>query len=241
VLCDDVPVLRYNCNVGSGELKVARFNGKVNIISAKIAASSILALLSIDAIAAAQTSACDRTTGKGCLYFDRPTTLGAGQIDANTDYIEKLRRDADERLERMRLETEARIQRLLETPPLTAKPVTRPPAIAYWNEATHQMFVGDRAFNKDDHAAAKQTWGSYNTKKPEGPGWIALPESSYTSYMAVVNGHKEPGQSGSEAIYRNCVIEKSTNQPESVVREIRATCRDISSNPSLIERWKWGE
>lgn len=115
------------------------------------------------------------------------------------------------------------------------------PLLAYWNEATQQLYVGDRAFDKDDHVAAKETWGSYNTKKPEGPGWIGLPESSYTSYMAVVNGHKTSTQTGSEAIYRNCVIEKSANQPESVVREIRAACRAISNDPSIYEKWKWGE
>ena len=115
------------------------------------------------------------------------------------------------------------------------------PLLAYWNAATQQLYVGDRVFDKDDHVAAKETWGRYNTKKPEGPGWIGLTESSYTSYMAEVNGHKTPTQTGSEAIYRNCVIEKSVNQPESVVREIRAACRAISSNPSIDEKWKWGE
>ncbi len=211
-------------------------------MAGKIAANVLLVFFIFDTAATAEMSGCDRTTGKGCMCFDCPTpTLGGGQMDANTAYIEKMRRDADERLKQLRIETDARIQRLLDAPPLNENSVTRPPAIAYWNEATQQMFVGDRAFNKDDHATAKATWGAYNTKKPEGPGWISLPESSYTNYMAVVNGHKQPGQSGSEAIYRNCVIEKSANQPESVIREIRATCRAISSDPSIFERWKWGE
>ncbi len=114
-------------------------------------------------------------------------------------------------------------------------------AQAYFNQVTNEMFVGDRTFDAADHVVAKQTWGSSNTRQPDGPGWVPLPESSYSSYMAGVYGNAVPDQSGKEKLYRNCVIEKSENQPESVVREIRATCRDISNNPSSIERWKWGE
>jgi hypothetical protein len=114
-------------------------------------------------------------------------------------------------------------------------------APAYFNQVTNEMFVGDRIFDAADHVAAKQTWGIPNTKQPQGPGWVGLPESSYRSYMAKVNGNDVPDQAGTEVIYRNCVIEKSQNQPESVVREIRAACRDISNDPSIIERWKWGQ
>jgi hypothetical protein len=207
--------------------------------------SFVIALLAFIVITADVNAGifCNSATKQDCDCTDcgLPAT-GFSQSNFDADaYIEKLRKRNDEALERMRKRSDERTQSLFDAPKLFDNNVAQPPAIAYWNAATQQMFVGGRAFHKDDHVAAKETWGKYNTKKPEGPGWVGLPESSYTSYMAGVNGHKTIAQTGSEAIYRNCVIEKSVNQPESVVREIRAACRAISNDPSIYEKWKWGE
>ena len=114
------------------------------------------------------------------------------------------------------------------------------PAIAYYNNVTKEMYVGDRLFKMDDRATAKQTWGLYNTKYPAGPGWNSMSENSYARWMDQnVNDNIESTSRQSENVYNNCVIERSKNRPANVMLEIRNYCRDISSNPSILDRWKY--
>lgn len=60
----------------------------------------------------------------------------------------------------------------------------RPPATAYYNRATNEMFVGDRVFKADDIEAALRAAGApANTTRPEGAAWTSLPEGSLGKYV----------------------------------------------------------
>ena len=38
----------------------------------------------------------------------------------------------------------------------------------------------------------------------------------------------------------NCIISKSKNTGDSVMQEIRRICTEISKNPSMIQKFRWG-
>ena len=79
-----------------------------------------------------------------------------------------------------------RLEALLAAPPLPAPSATaRPPATAYFNQATNEMFAGDRAFKADDVTSALQAAQQPgNTTRPQGQGWAALPEGSFNDYLS---------------------------------------------------------
>lgn len=41
-------------------------------------------------------------------------------------------------------------------------------------------------------------------------------------------------------IYNNCFIEKSKGATRTATPSIRAVCRQISENPTMLQRWRWG-
>lgn len=42
-------------------------------------------------------------------------------------------------------------------------------------------------------------------------------------------------------IYNNCVVEKSKGVEKSAMPNVRSVCREISKNPSTLQRWRWGD
>lgn len=42
-------------------------------------------------------------------------------------------------------------------------------------------------------------------------------------------------------IYNNCVIAKSKDIDKRALINVRSVCREISENPSTLQRWRWGE
>jgi hypothetical protein len=41
-------------------------------------------------------------------------------------------------------------------------------------------------------------------------------------------------------IYDNCVISKSRGVDSSAMRNVRTLCERISDNPTVLQRWRWG-
>lgn len=44
-----------------------------------------------------------------------------------------------------------------------------------------------------------------------------------------------------ETIFNNCVIEKSKDIDKRALTNVRSVCRDISINPSTLQRWRFGK
>jgi hypothetical protein len=42
-------------------------------------------------------------------------------------------------------------------------------------------------------------------------------------------------------IYNNCIIDKSQNVDNAVLRSVRDVCREIAGSPSLWQRLRWGK
>lgn len=108
----------------------------------------------------------------------------------------------------------------------------------YFNHITDEFFIGDRVFHRDDHEAALATFDQVNTRIPEGVGWQAIDLTQYTRYMRIVQGLDTPMD---QAIYNNCVVARSRGVSEKVLSEVRASCRETAKNPSMIDRWRWGD
>lgn len=67
-------------------------------------------------------------------------------------------------------------------------------APAYFNQATNEMFAGDRAFKADDVRSALETAQAPTTIAPQGEGWVPLPESSYRSYLTSLSERRSGGE-----------------------------------------------
>ena len=67
-------------------------------------------------------------------------------------------------------------------------------APAYFNQATNEMYAGDKAFSATDVRSALETMQAPNTKAPEGAGWVALPASSYNSYLESLRARRGVGE-----------------------------------------------
>lgn len=67
-------------------------------------------------------------------------------------------------------------------------------APAYFNQATNEMFVGDRAFAATDVRSALETAQAPTTTAPQGEGWVPLPESSYRSYLTSLSERRGVGE-----------------------------------------------
>jgi len=110
-------------------------------------------------------------------------------------------------------------------------------ASAYYNQLTDEFFIGDRAFHRDDHDAALATLGQENTRSPSGVGWSRISETEYVNYMRIVQGLDTPMD---QTIYNNCVVARSRGASESVLREVRASCRETARDPGMLDRLRWG-
>ena len=108
----------------------------------------------------------------------------------------------------------------------------------YYNPVTDEFFVGDRIFNRNNHDTALETFGQSNTRKPEGFGWRIISHAEYINYILLIQGEIQPVNS---KIFNNCVIAKMKGRDKSILREVRSVCREIGRNPSMLERWRWGE
>lgn len=111
-------------------------------------------------------------------------------------------------------------------------------ASAYYNQLTDEFFVGDRTFHRDDHDAALATLGQENTRAPQGFGWQIVAPAEYAGYMRIVQGLDTPMD---QTIYNNCVVARSRGVSESVLREVRASCRETARDPSMLDRLRWGD
>lgn len=168
-------------------------------------------------------------------FLNCSVALAQGLIDPFAPIQVPAGPDIDRLLDESRARMDAMIGNIKSQ---TAVPQA-PPAIAYINNATGQLYVGDTIFMIEDHELAKSTWGKYNTKRPVGPGWEVYIDAFYFDYMAMVNGRaiKNVEQ---DSVYINCVIDKSEGIAESAMREVRASCREIAKNPSAYDQWRWG-
>lgn len=110
-------------------------------------------------------------------------------------------------------------------------------SVAYYNSLTDEFFVGDRAFHRDNYEAAIVSRGLRNTRAPSGIGWRPISETEYIGYMRLVLDVDTPID---QNIYNNCVVARSRGASESVLREVRASCRETARNPSRLDRWRWG-
>lgn len=52
---------------------------------------------------------------------------------------------------------------------------------------------------------------------------------------------EEAAQRSRNIIYDNCVLSKSRGVDQSALRNVRSICREISINPSLLQRLRWGQ
>lgn len=122
-------------------------------------------------------------------------------------------------------------------PPPRPIPAPPPPAFAYFNPVTDEFFRGDQIFHRDEHSIAIETMNQSNSSRPSGVGWRAITEGEYGSYLSIVLGTTQPIN---QTIYNNCVIARSRDIPQNVLREVRASCREIAENPSMFNRLRWG-
>ena len=67
-------------------------------------------------------------------------------------------------------------------------------APAYFNQATNEMFAGDRAFAATDVRSALETAQAPTTTAPQGEGWVPLPESSYRNYLSSLSERRGVGE-----------------------------------------------
>ena len=87
------------------------------------------------------------------------------------------------------------VEGLMSLPPLEQRATARPPATVYFNQATNEMFAGDRAFKADDATSALQAAQQPgNTTRPQGQGWAALPEGSFNDYIASFSERRGKGE-----------------------------------------------
>lgn len=88
------------------------------------------------------------------------------------------------------------VEGLMSQPPLPARSAAaRPPATVYFNQATNEMFAGDRAFKADDVTSALQAAQQPgNTTRPQGQGWAALPEGSFNDYLSSFSERRGAGE-----------------------------------------------
>lgn len=87
------------------------------------------------------------------------------------------------------------VEGLMSLPPLEQRATARPPATVYFNQATNEMFAGDRAFKADDIASARQAAQQPgNTTRPQGQGWTALPEGSFNDYLSSFSERRGTGE-----------------------------------------------
>jgi hypothetical protein len=124
------------------------------------------------------------------------------------------------------------------SPPPRPIPAAPPPAFAYFNPVTDEFFRGDQVFHRDEHSIAIETMNERNTRQPSGVGWRAITEGEYVNYLSIVLGTTQPID---RTIYNNCVIARSRDIPQSVFREVRASCRETAVNPSMLDRLRWGD
>jgi len=65
---------------------------------------------------------------------------------------------------------------------------------AYFNQATNEMYAGDRAFAATDVRSALETAQAPVTVAPQGAGWVPLPAASYSSYLKSLSERRSPGE-----------------------------------------------
>lgn len=78
-----------------------------------------------------------------------------------------------------------------------------------------------------------------NQNEQEAVRWLELAAAQGYS-LAIDALAKMQAEELASHIYNNCVISKSQNINNSVVREVRSICRTISENPTMLQRWRWG-
>ena len=44
-----------------------------------------------------------------------------------------------------------------------------------------------------------------------------------------------------DTIFNNCYIDNSRDAHRSAINSIRTVCKQVSKNPTMIQRWRWGE
>jgi hypothetical protein len=67
-------------------------------------------------------------------------------------------------------------------------------APAYFNQATNEMFAGDKTFAATDVRSALETAQAPTTAAPQGEGWVPLPASSYRSYLTSLSERRGVGE-----------------------------------------------
>lgn len=67
-------------------------------------------------------------------------------------------------------------------------------APAYFNQATNEMFAGDKTFAATDVRSALETAQAPTTTAPQGEGWVPLPASSYRSYLTSLSERRGVGE-----------------------------------------------
>lgn len=78
-----------------------------------------------------------------------------------------------------------------------------------------------------------------NQNEQEAVRWIAL--AAAQGYSKAIDILAEvQAEELARHIYNNCVIAKSKNVDVSVLREVRAICKQISLKPTALQRWRWG-
>ena len=86
-------------------------------------------------------------------------------------------------------------ENLMSMSPIATPQQQRPLATAYFNQATNEMFAGDRAFKADDvRSALEASQMPGNTTRPQGQGWVALPEGSFNDYLASFSERRGAGE-----------------------------------------------
>jgi hypothetical protein len=86
----------------------------------------------------------------------------------------------------------------------------------------------------------KQARLYFEYKEKNGGGCLDYYSSKEMEEMRAQCKAEADAQRERSAIYDNCVISKSKGVEKSTMRNVRSVCREISENPSQLQRWRWG-
>jgi hypothetical protein len=109
-----------------------------------------------------------------------------------------------------------------------------------FDEVRNLFCVNGFTFDGKDKTAAIQSL-RYLEIDPVGcprGAWTGISSDMFAQYIRSAEGIET---NYDDRIYNNCVVNKSRSTDRSVLGNVKAACRAIAANPSLLERFRWGE
>lgn len=129
-------------------------------------------------------------------------------------------------------------------PAREAAPVRQGPRDIFYSPSLGRYSVGGVEFDEEEYDVALQSVNFLDrpgSPQTPAPDWRRLRGDQYGRYLQSISEGGDPARPVDQTIYNNCVIARSRGTSESVLREVRASCRETAKNPSMLDRWRWGD